>query len=57
MKFIYKDNNNGGKVVCVIEADNILDADKEFEKQTKINPVKKPSIGCLIEFKILTAHE
>ena len=43
--YVYTDHKTK-KVVFQVKANNILDADKEFEKQTGINPVKTPHVSC-----------
>jgi len=53
-RFIYK--NRGGKPLegfpVVIDAEDILKADEIFKKQTGIDPVKSPWVGCSVEFNI-----
>ena len=49
MKFKYWNNKEiPSKEICVIEADNILDADKKLEVKYGFNPVKCAWIGCEI---------
>lgn len=62
MKFTYRDNSQStweltpdghghwvAKVVCVIEADTITEADKEFKAQTGLDVMKLPHIGVGVE--------
>ena len=47
-KFIYHDNTKNGEIVFECEADDILIADKMYEKARNEKPVKQPFIGCEI---------
>ena len=46
-KFIYYNKTTNEKTEIISE--DILDADKKYEKLTGINPVKANYIGCSIE--------
>ncbi|MEK6883021.1 MAG: hypothetical protein AABY22_25580 [Nanoarchaeota archaeon] len=49
MKFKYWNNKDANSIViCEIEANDIIEADKKFEERTKLNPVQNPWIGCEI---------
>lgn len=55
-KYTYKDNNKGAyqagswvaPVVFECEAENISDADQQYEAALGKNPAKTPNIACLI---------
>lgn len=50
--YTYYDNSKSwhGKLLLVVYADTITDADKIFEKITGLNTIKCPRIGCVIDF-------
>jgi hypothetical protein len=48
-KYIYHDNSKNGEVVFSCYADDILEADKKYEKQMKKKVAKQSFIGCEIK--------
>jgi len=48
-KFIYRDNKEyPGRIIFECVADDILNADKQYETATGNNPEKQTHIGCEI---------
>jgi hypothetical protein len=48
MHFKYVDNRKGGAVIFKCEATNIAEADAALKKETGVEAVKSPWIGCII---------
>ena len=57
MKFYYWDNSKDlhGTLIAEVEAASVMEADKKFEEQTKINP-KKSAVSCTVTDHRNTKH-
>jgi hypothetical protein len=50
--YVYMDNSGKSpKLVCLIQAGSITEADKKLQELHGITPVKAPHVGCIVNPK------